>query len=130
MDPPGLEPGFPARQAGVLPLDHKPESISGPPGIRTPISDMRRRNPAVGRAARSVETVGIEPTTGCVQDSPATLAFAPIRSVIPHGLEPWFPACETGVVASGPRDRNRISDLRLQIADWIPICNLQSQIFN
>ena len=24
MDPPGIEPGLPARQAGVIPLDHEP----------------------------------------------------------------------------------------------------------
>ena len=28
--------------------------------------------------------------------------------VIPHGLEPWFPACETGVVAAGPRDQKAV----------------------
>lgn len=54
---------------------------SGPPGSRTPIADLRSR---------------------CLADWTSS-PFS--RTVIPHGLEPWFPACEAGVVATGPRDQ-------------------------
>ena len=77
VDPAGVEPALPARQAGVVPLDHRPmqpvrgvgvePTLSGsqgrritaflppvscgPPENRTPISALRRRRLPVGRAA-------------------------------------------------------------------------------
>ena len=51
MDPAGVEPAFPARQAGVVPLDHRPRS-------------------------RSVETMGVEPNAGCVRGTLAPSAHA------------------------------------------------------
>jgi hypothetical protein len=36
VDPPGIEPGSPPRQGGVVPLDHEPISFSGPAGESNP----------------------------------------------------------------------------------------------
>jgi hypothetical protein len=77
VDPAGVEPALPARQAGVVPLDHRPVSVrgvgveptlsrsqggritaflppesNGPPGNRTPISALRRRRLPVRPAAQ------------------------------------------------------------------------------
>lgn len=78
MDPAGIEPASPARQAGIFPLDHEPSDQrqsgewgsnprspasmaggfplsypcdSGPPGNRTPISAVRWRHLPIGPAA-------------------------------------------------------------------------------
>src|SRR3972149_8610933 len=42
VDPPGIEPGFPPRQGGVVPLDHRPARFSGPGGGRTHLTDLAR----------------------------------------------------------------------------------------
>src|SRR4051794_19142018 len=52
VDPAGVEPALPARQAGVVPLDHRPR-------------------------CRSVETMGVEPNAGCVRGPLAPSAHAP-----------------------------------------------------
>jgi hypothetical protein len=163
VDPPGIEPGSPARQAGVVPLDHEPLlalSDKGvlPPKIKgsdplksrglTPLSDRAKwtageSNPDYRRAMPAsslwtsspfrVETVGIEPTTRCLQGivapqrtcvpmstrgSPGNRtrpSSIPERNaaetpanlqVIPAGLEPALPGCDPGVVAAGPRDQD------------------------
>lgn len=52
-DPPGVEPGLPARDAGVVPLDHEPDCESGHAGDSNP--DDRLMEPAsfrIRRAAR------------------------------------------------------------------------------
>ena len=86
VDPAGVEPALPARQAGVVPLDHRPIAVrgvgieptlsgsqgrritaflppvsSGPPGNRTPISALRRRRLPVGRAAQERSGRGSNP---------------------------------------------------------------------
>ena len=57
---------------------------SGPPGTRTPITDVRSRR------------------------LPDWTSSPFLPTVIPHGLEPWFPACDAGVVAAGPRDQRAV----------------------
>src|SRR5262249_47638512 len=106
VDRRGLEPRFSPREGDVFPLDQQPETVEtmgiepisdclqgslafpwnmrphlfrGPPGGRTRTSSLPRRRAAV---------------------TPADLG------VTPDGLEPSFPPCEGGVVATGPRDRS------------------------
>ena len=52
VDPPRVELGLPPRQGGVLPLDHEPVIVSGPPGSRTPITWVQAKRPPIERAAR------------------------------------------------------------------------------
>jgi hypothetical protein len=55
VDPAGVEPALPARQAGVFPLDHRPNQV---------------------------ETMGIEPISGCLQGILAALVHAsPFRAL-------------------------------------------------
>jgi hypothetical protein len=56
VDPPGVEPGPPPCHSGALPLGHEPviEDKNGPPGSRTPLSDLRRRCPSAGPAAHQM----------------------------------------------------------------------------
>src|SRR5581483_5893515 len=72
VDPPGVEPGSPACHTGVFPLDRGPVS-QWTAGDSNP--EYRRAKPVSSR-----------------------LDEQPILPVIPHGLEPWFPACDAGVV--------------------------------
>jgi hypothetical protein len=57
MDSPGVEPGFPPRQGGVVPLDDEPvvprfeHNSVDRPGCRTPISWVQTRRRSVGPAA-------------------------------------------------------------------------------
>ena len=44
VDRPGIEPGFPPRQGGVVPLDHESVMVSGPDGNRTHHTDLARIN--------------------------------------------------------------------------------------
>ena len=111
MDPPGVEPGFPPRQGGVVPLDHGPSQFhsSGPPGSRTPISCVQGRRRSVGPAAQFPAKVcprvelGPPPYHGGVR--PEHLQTVALReSIVPEGFEPPLPLCKRGVVAIGPRD--------------------------
>ena len=81
MDPPGVEPGSPICHTGVFPLDHGP-ALQWTAGESN--SDSRLAKPVSSQLDEQPETV------------------------IPHGLEPWFPACDAGVVAAGPRDRKAV----------------------
>ena len=86
----------PDRQYAILASSHwtMGPRCNGPPGSRTPIPDLRSRCLPLGRAARLF---------------PPSPRYSGARGVvIPHGLEPWFPACETGVVAAGPRDQKAV----------------------
>jgi hypothetical protein len=71
VDPAGVEPALPARQAGVVPLDHRPR----PP----------------------VRGVGVEPTLSGSQGRRIT-AFLPPARVDRRGIAPRFPVSDTGVV--------------------------------
>ncbi len=48
VDPPGIEPGSPPRQGGVVPLDHEPVFFSGPDGSRTRHTDLARVSRLLG----------------------------------------------------------------------------------
>ena len=48
MDSPGIEPGSPPRQGGVVPLDHEPETSSGLDGSRTHLTDLARVSRLLG----------------------------------------------------------------------------------
>src|SRR5262245_2547147 len=79
VDPPGVEPRSPARQAGVVPLDHGPKAV-----------DRR----------------GIEPRFPACDTGVVPLDQQPSQAVIPDGLEPSLPGCGPGVFAAGPRDHS------------------------
>ena len=70
VDPAGVEPAFPARQAGVVPLDHRP--------------------------MQPVRGVGVEPTLSGSQGRRIT-AFLPPARVDRRGIAPRFPPCDGGV---------------------------------
>src|SRR5262245_45751094 len=70
VDPAGVEPALPARQAGVVPLDHRP--------------------------MQSVRGVGGEPTLSDSQGRRIT-AFLPPARVDRRGIAPRFPPCDGGV---------------------------------
>ena len=112
VDPAGVEPALPARQAGVAPLDHRPRQpvrsggrihalrlprpadyrfptpcTSGPPGNRTPISALRRRRLPVGRAAPREVRPGVEPGLPRLPGRRAATTL-PDHSVAEAGFEP------------------------------------------
>src|SRR4051794_40864122 len=67
VDPAGVEPAFPARQAGVVPLDHRPSSWS-------------------------VETTGVEPVQGaCEAPSPPRYMRPHFLAMVRPGVEPGLP---------------------------------------
>ena len=70
VDPAGVEPAWPARQAGVVPLDHRP--------------------------MQPVRGVGVEPTLSGSQGRRIT-AFLPPARVDRRGIAPRFPPCDGGV---------------------------------
>jgi hypothetical protein len=70
VDPAGVEPALPARQAGVVPLDHRP--------------------------MQPVRGVGVEPTLSGSQGRRIT-AFLPPARVDRRGIAPRFPPCDGGV---------------------------------
>ena len=70
VDPAGVEPALPARQAGVVPLDHRP--------------------------MQPVRGVGVEPTLSGSQGRLIT-AFLPPGRVDRRGIAPRFPPCDGGV---------------------------------
>jgi hypothetical protein len=66
VDPPGVEPGLPARQAGVIPLDHGP-FVQWSRGESNPVAVFARHSPSPlavpsVRLAAAVTSVGVEPT--------------------------------------------------------------------
>src|SRR5437016_4899753 len=98
LDPPGIEPGFPACRTGVVPSGMSPQvrgvgtlpTVSGFQGWRItaflpPEWTARDSHPHFRRA---------EPAPFYWTSSP----------VIPDGLEPSLPGCGPGVFAAGPRD--------------------------
>jgi hypothetical protein len=99
VDPPGIEPGFPACRAGVVPLDHEPVQ-SGEWGSNHVLllprqADYRFPTPCKWTARElHPHFRRAEPAPSCWTSSP----------VIPDGLEPSLPGCGPGVVAAGPRD--------------------------
>src|SRR5579872_584201 len=68
VDPAGVEPALPARQAGVVPLDHRPMSVRG---------------------------VGVEPTLSRSQGE--RISFLPPERVDRREIAPRFPPCDSGV---------------------------------
>ena len=74
VDPPGIEPGFPPRQGGVVPLDHEPVMLS-------------------------VDRMGVEPIAPILQGSVASTEHASprIQEVRP-GVEPGLPPYRGGVL--------------------------------
>ena len=70
VDPAGVEPALPARQAGVVPLDHRP--------------------------MQPVRGVGVEPTLSGSQGRRIT-AFLPPARVDRREIAPRFPPCDGGV---------------------------------
>ena len=72
VDPPGIEPGFPACRAGVVPLDHEPVLFSGPDGSRTHHTDLarvsrpqRHAGPFVERSVRELNPASGTDRHGC-----------------------------------------------------------------
>ena len=70
VDPAGVEPALLARQAGVVPLDHRPRQV--------------------------IRGVGVEPTLSGSQGRRIT-AFLPPAQVDRRGIAPRFPPCDGGV---------------------------------
>ena len=80
MDRPGIEPGSPPRQGGVVPLDHQPvcraSSVpSGAPGSRTPITWVQTKRLSVGpapqlkRSVRELNPVFRLTTAACARNT-------------------------------------------------------------
>ena len=121
VEPPGIEPGLPACHAGVVPLDHDPVLLSGPPGSRTPITWLQARRLSIGPAARnflSKVRPGIEPGlppyhSGVPPKHLQTLLAS--AQVTPDGVEPSSPACHAGVVAVGPRSQLSVTEVRVEL---------------
>ena len=88
VDPPGIEPGFPACRAGVVPLDHEP--TSGASGNRTPIAWVQTKRLPVGPTPRCF----LREVRPEIEVRPSSLprtraAETPTdRRVIPDGVEP------------------------------------------
>ena len=86
---------------------------SGLPGSRTPISWLQARRRPVGPAARGRLSVEGSALRARKRDANRNLLAlnAPLSTLnlpmIPDGVEPPFPGCRPGVVATGPRDRGR-----------------------
>ena len=73
VDPPGVEPGSPPRQGGVVPLDHEPSFLT-------------------------VDRRGVEPRSPDCDTGVVPLDQQPaIGRVDSRGVEPRFPACKAGV---------------------------------
>ena len=75
VDRPGIEPGSPARRAGVVPLDHQP-------------------------VYRRVDRTGVEPTASTLQGSsrPPVGPCQPISQEVRPGVEPGLPPYRGGVL--------------------------------
>src|SRR3954447_15153476 len=83
VDPAGVEPALPARQAGVVPLDHRP-------------------------VLQSVETTGVEPVQGaCEAPSPPRYMRPRSLTEVRPGLEPGLPRLPGRCAAATLPDRRK-----------------------
>ena len=91
VDPAGVEPALPARQAGVVPLDHRP-------------------------VRRAVETMGVEPNAGGARGTRAPSVHAsPALAGVRPGIEPGLPRLPGRRAAATLPDR-RVAEAGLEPA--------------
>lgn len=108
----GVEPTLPPYQDGRLPLQHGGIHSRAPSGSRTRTSAMARRQAAATswahiQTTRTVEAVGVEPTSSCLRDRClAGVGHTSSSSAPPMGFEPTtFPVTGERPLRAGPRGR-------------------------
>ena len=109
VDPPGIEPGSPVCQTGVVPLDHEPFAFKWTAGESNPdfllarqVSSRWTRSPCCcfQRSVRELNPAFLPTEQTCCRNT-----YRPNHRVTPDRVELPLPARHPDVFAVGPRDR-------------------------
>ena len=103
VDAAGVEPALPARQAGIVPLDHRPVPIRGV-GVEPTLSGAQGRRITTFLPPVRVDRRGIAPRSPPCDDGVFLLDEQPSLSKVQPGIEPGLPRLPGWRAARTPPD--------------------------